>query len=391
MQSSFRGSTASSCSGFAASSCGGRGRRRAARDRGDRLARLSTKSPRRRGSTSPSSGGRTARCSSPRVRRGVEGWSDDPYELYDGMGEVAFDKPGIGGDDRFFVCAPMFHGGADVPIYAMLRAGGSVAIVQGFRTETFWDEVRRWGCTVAWIHSAMSIFLAKAPPQDDDGDNPLRLADARADVRGHARLREALRPRLFSVYGMTGSCRRSASWIPPTTECSGKPNPGFQVSLVDEHDYEVEVGVAGELLVRHSPWVLTPGYYNRPNESLWRNGWLHTGDVFVRDEHIGLVDRVKDSIRRRGEGDLVVRGRARDHRARCGRGGRRVRRPERDRGGRHGGGRPPEGGGARPRRASSSSATVSRTTHFRATSRFSASCPARRPCGSTRPSFAGAG
>ena len=99
-----------------------------------------------------------------------------PYELYDGMGEVAFDKPGIGGDDRFFVCAPMFHGGADVPIYAMLRAGGSVAIVQGFRTDTFWDEVRRWGCTVAWIHSAMSIFLAKAPPQDDDGDNPLRLA-----------------------------------------------------------------------------------------------------------------------------------------------------------------------------------------------------------------------
>ena len=51
--------------------------------------------------------------------------------------------------------------------------------------------------------------------------------------------------------------------------------------------------------------VLTPGYYNRPdaNESLWRNGWLHTGDVFVRDEHgnYGLVDRVKDSIRRRGE------------------------------------------------------------------------------------------
>ena len=88
----------------------------------------------------------------PRLDEPVERWEDctvlftsgttgaskavrRPYELYDGMGEVAFDKPGIGGDDRFFVCAPMFHGGADVPIYAMLRAGGSVAIVQGFRTE----------------------------------------------------------------------------------------------------------------------------------------------------------------------------------------------------------------------------------------------------------------
>ena len=35
----------------------------------------------------------------------------------------------------------------------------------------------------------------------------------------------------------------------------------------------------------------------------WRNGWFHTGDGVVRDERgrYHFVDRIKDSMRRRGE------------------------------------------------------------------------------------------
>jgi hypothetical protein len=29
-------------------------------------------------------------------------------------------------------------------------------------------------CTIAWIHSSMSLFLSKQPARDDDRDNPLR-------------------------------------------------------------------------------------------------------------------------------------------------------------------------------------------------------------------------
>src|SRR5947207_5248263 len=126
-----------------------------------------------------------------------------PYVLYLKMVEAAFDNVGVGADDRFFVCAPMFHGGADVPIYGLLRAGGSVAIVSGFRTETFWDDVRRFDCTVAWIHSAMAHFLWDAPKRPDDRDNPLRLAMQAPLLATFREFGERFGTRIYTVYGMT--------------------------------------------------------------------------------------------------------------------------------------------------------------------------------------------
>ena len=47
------------------------------------------------------------------------------------------------------------------------------------------------------------------------------------------------------------------------------------------------------------------GYWGHPDWTVaaWRNLWLHTGDMLMRDEEGNLyfVDRTKDAIRRRGE------------------------------------------------------------------------------------------
>jgi len=229
-----------------------------------------------------------------------------PYVLYGCMAEAAFDLPGVDANDRFLVCGPMFHGGADVPIYSMLRTGGSICIVQGFRTNEFWSQVRRWNCTVAWIHSAMSIFLSKAPERENDADNPLRLAMMAPMFPGMHRFAKRFNLRLYSVYGMTELPCPFSVVDPSEHQSLGTPLPGFEVRLVDQNDCEVADETPGELIVRHTrPWALTPGYKNQAEATarLWRNGWLHTGDVFVRGTagDYRLVDRVKDSIRRRGE------------------------------------------------------------------------------------------
>jgi carnitine-CoA ligase len=230
-----------------------------------------------------------------------------PYVLYLKMVEAAFDNVGVGADDRFFVCAPMFHGGADVPIYAMLRAGGSVAIVRGFRTPTFWDDVRRLRCTVAWIHSAMAHFLWDAPPRDDDRDNPLRLAMQAPLLPTFKEFGERFDTGIYTVYGMTELPCVFSIADPVDYRTLGKPwTEEYEVDLFDEHDRPVGDGVPGELVTRHRvPWAITPGYVGdlEATAKVWRNGWFHSGDVFVRDAdgNYAIVGRVKDSIRRRGE------------------------------------------------------------------------------------------
>lgn len=59
----------------------------------------------------------------------------------------------------------------------------------------------------------------------------------------------------------------------------------------------------GEIVVR-APW-LTQGYLkdHKTSERLWEGGWLHTGDVAVRDEagYVRITDRSKDIIKVAGE------------------------------------------------------------------------------------------
>ena len=82
--------------------------------------------------------------------------------------------------------------------------------------------------------------------------------------------------------------------------------PGYDVRVVDEHDYELPPGQMGEFVVRTTePWRMMVGYFGMPEQTAaaWRNGWFHTGDGLVQDERgrYHFVDRIKDSIRRRGE------------------------------------------------------------------------------------------
>jgi long-chain acyl-CoA synthetase len=82
----------------------------------------------------------------------------------------------------------------------------------------------------------------------------------------------------------------------------GTPAWGVEVKLVDENDNEVPQGEKGELVYRgHN---VMKGYYKRPevNKEVLRGGWLHSGDVAIKDEDgfYFIVDRTKDMIIRGG-------------------------------------------------------------------------------------------
>ena len=87
---------------------------------------------------------------------------------------------------------------------------------------------------------------------------------------------------------------------------AGRESVTYEVRIVDENDEPVPPDVPGEIVIRpkHS-WALFTEYYKRPEETVeaWRNLWFHTGDRARMDEDgfLFFLDRMKDSIRRRGE------------------------------------------------------------------------------------------
>jgi crotonobetaine/carnitine-CoA ligase len=92
----------------------------------------------------------------------------------------------------------------------------------------------------------------------------------------------------------------------PKGSCGLLVSDFFDIRLVDELDREVPVGEVGELTIRSKePWTVSMGYYGMPEKTLeaFRNLWFHTGDGMRRDSKgwYYFVDRLKDTIRRRGE------------------------------------------------------------------------------------------
>jgi crotonobetaine/carnitine-CoA ligase len=214
----------------------------------------------------------------------------------------------MGPDDRMLINLPMFHVSGTGSLYAVLTTGASLALREGFSTQKFWDELRETGSTTtAGLIGAMADFLLKAEPRPDDADNPLRwvcMTPINASTVAFAKRFD------FGWHSGFNMSEVSCPLVTPVRSeremSCGRPRAGIEARIVDEHDIEVPVGTVGELIIRADlPWVITPGYLNMPEATAraWRNGWFHTGDAFRRDadgEHY-FVDRLKDTIRRRGE------------------------------------------------------------------------------------------
>jgi benzoate-CoA ligase family protein len=64
---------------------------------------------------------------------------------------------------------------------------------------------------------------------------------------------------------------------------SGKPVPGYEARILDEHDRHVPNGEPGELVVRRPS--AAEGYWNQRDKTrrTFRGEWTHTGDTYIRD------------------------------------------------------------------------------------------------------------
>jgi fatty-acyl-CoA synthase len=124
--------------------------------------------------------------------------------------------------------------------------------------------------------------------------------------------------RIMGGYGMSETCPIIAvAHVKPTdaglddasklglVTRTGFPLPLVQAMVVDPEGRTLPPGRdhIGELVLR-CPW-LTHGYLDNAeaSDALWRDGWLHTGDIAFRDPdgYLRITDRLKDVIKIGGE------------------------------------------------------------------------------------------
>lgn len=93
----------------------------------------------------------------------------------------------------------------------------------------------------------------------------------------------------------------------PKIGSMGKPNPQYDVRIVDPDCNETAPGEVGEIVVRTAenvPAGLFSGYYRgqEQTDACWHDGYYHTGDTAWRDEdgYFWFVGRVDDVIKSSG-------------------------------------------------------------------------------------------
>lgn len=214
--------------------------------------------------------------------------------------------------DVVWSAMPLFHLSAAPSVLAPMLVGATTVLAATFRPSGVWDEIRGCGATGFAGAGAMVSMLWNQPPDPRDAQLPLRFISAApisADL--YRSIEQRYGVRVVTMYGMTEAfpiafkCV-SERGVPGT---SGQANPTFEVRIVDGDGHALPAGAVGEITCRaKAPHVMSEGYVNpavvdsvlliKPHDE-----WFRTGDLGALDDRGNLtyVDRLKDSLRRRGE------------------------------------------------------------------------------------------
>jgi acyl-CoA synthetase (AMP-forming)/AMP-acid ligase II len=214
-------------------------------------------------------------------------------------------------DDGFIGWLPLFHCGGDESLYGTLLTGGRFAAFRRPDPVRMLDLIER--DRLSWtllLPGVITDVLAADPGLRD-------LSSWRFAI-GYANMMPGVVTQLTAKYGIAfcdafGQTETSYvlahgfSGPGETPHLRKTPTPFVEIRLVDpEGDgdcAEVPVGVPGECVVR-GPGLMS-GYLDDPEAtaSAFAGGWLHTGDVLVRNDDgtLEFVDRTKYLIKTGGE------------------------------------------------------------------------------------------
>lgn len=215
--------------------------------------------------------------------------------------------------DKTIIAVPSYHiTGLSAIISLFIHIGGTIYC------HRFFDAMKILKCIdnegITFMHGSPTVFKILYDSHEKCIDRPNLQSIRRIACGGsytpihHLEIFHKWLPHAqFSVvYGMTETS--SPAFIFPGDSptsiyagASGKPIPGIEVKILNEHQREVALGSIGTIWIRGS--VVTRSYYNIDSDLISKDGWLNTQDMAYANEEgmIWVVDRQKDMINRGGE------------------------------------------------------------------------------------------
>ena len=206
---------------------------------------------------------------------------------------------------------PFFHiYGQTVIMNQGLRAGATIVSMPRFDLDQFLDLIQEHGVSLVYVVPPIALALAKHPAVDERDLSSIKTLMSGAAPLG-AELADKVAARLdcnvIQGYGMTETSPVTHLVRPDGENRAGSIGQELadtECRIVDvESGKDAADGERGELWIR-GPQVMA-GYLNNDEataETIDSDGWLHTGDIAVRDEDgfYFIVDRLKELIKYKG-------------------------------------------------------------------------------------------
>ena len=209
---------------------------------------------------------------------------------------------------RSLASTPLYSNTTMVAFLPPLLAGGTVNIMGKFNTVGWLERAQQHAITTTMLVPVQYQRLMAEPRFDDFDLSSIALkyctsapfsAELKTEVLKH------MPGGLIEIYSMTEGgvvCLLAAHEFPDKLHTVGRPAPGSELKVLDDHDHPVAPGEAGNLIGRSQ--TMMSGYKNQPDKT--REGYWtdpETGDVWQRMGDIGRVDE---------DGFVELVGRAKD-------------------------------------------------------------------------------
>jgi fatty-acyl-CoA synthase len=222
-------------------------------------------------------------------------------------------------NDVYMPLTPMFHVHAWGFPYVATLLGAKQVYPGRYEPEKLLKLIEKEGVTYSHCVPTILQMLLNCPAinQVDLSNWKVTIGGARLP-RGLARSAKDLGIEIHAGYGMSETCPVISTATPMEQMLdweddalldiiikTGRPLPLVEFEVVDANEKALphDGKSSGEVVMR-APW-LTESYFKEPDKTkeLWRNGWLHSGDVGYIDEYgyLQITDRIKDVIKSGGE------------------------------------------------------------------------------------------